>query len=53
VLRFQEAVHIPGVYDLEVDTSKSMAAECAEMIRKRLEAGILEPSAFEKLATTA
>jgi chloramphenicol 3-O phosphotransferase len=53
VLRFQEAVHIPGVYDLEVDTSKATAAECAEQIRKRLEQGISRPSAFEKLASTS
>lgn len=50
VLRFQEAVHIPGIYDFEVDTSKSTSAECAELIRKRLEAGIPKPSAFEKLS---
>jgi chloramphenicol 3-O phosphotransferase len=51
VLRFQDAVHIPGIYDLEVDTSKATAAECAEQIRDQLKAGIPKPSAFEKLAT--
>ena len=53
VLRFQQVVHIPGIYDLEVDTTKSPAAECAELIRKQLEAGIPKPSAFEKLAALA
>ena len=49
VLRFQEAVHIPGIYDSEVDTTNATPEECAEMIRKQLEAGIPKPSAFEKL----
>lgn len=53
VLRFQEAVHILGIYDCEVDTSKSTPAECAEMIRKQLEAGVPKPSAFETLAARA
>ena len=53
VLRFQEAVHIPGIYDFEVDTSTSTAAECAELIRVKLTRGIPRPSAFEKLAATA
>ncbi len=39
VLRWQEAVHIPGVYDLEVDTSVMTAKECAEAIRLRLASG--------------
>jgi chloramphenicol 3-O phosphotransferase len=49
VLRFQEEVHKPGIYDLEVDTTNTSPEECAEMIRKRLDAGITKPSAFEKL----
>ena len=53
VVRFQEAVHIPGIYDLEVDTSKATPTECAELIRKRLAAGIPKPSAFETLAARA
>jgi len=53
VLRFQEEVHKPGIYDLEVDTTNSTAAECAEIIRKRLESGIPKPSAFERLAGMA
>ena len=53
VLRFQEAVHIPGLYDFEVDTSKSPPVECAELIRKRLAADISKPSTFETLAARA
>lgn len=48
VLRWQEKVHVPGDYDLEVDTSRQTAAECAAAIRRRLEAG--PGSAFARLA---
>ena len=47
VLRWQEQVHVPGVYDLEVDTSVLTAEECAEAIRARLDD---EPTAFRRLA---
>ena len=50
VLLWQEAVHVPGIYDLEVDTSVLSPAECAEAIRSRLEAGIVSPTAFQRLA---
>jgi chloramphenicol 3-O phosphotransferase len=50
VLRFQEEVHKPGIYDVEVDTTSTTPAECAELIRKKLGAGIPQPSAFERLA---
>jgi chloramphenicol 3-O phosphotransferase len=53
VLKFQEEVHKPGIYDFEVDTTSRATAECAELIRQRLEAGIPNPSAFEKLAALA
>jgi chloramphenicol 3-O phosphotransferase len=49
VLRWQSAVHEPGIYDLEVDTSVLSAAECAEAIRERLRTGP-PPSAFDRLA---
>ncbi|WP_245436177.1 chloramphenicol phosphotransferase CPT family protein [Mesorhizobium tamadayense] len=49
VRRWQEEVHRPGIYDLEVDTSRQNPAECAGAIRHRLEAGP-EPLAFRKLA---
>lgn len=37
VSRLQEAVHDPGVYDLEVDTSILSPKQCAAAIRERLE----------------
>ena len=52
VRRWQREVHIPGIYDLEVDTSLLSPAECAETIRRRLEAGP-PPSAFRQLAEQA
>jgi len=36
---WQQAVHVPGIYDLEVDTSVLSPQECADVIRQRLEAG--------------
>ena len=50
VLRFQEAVHKPGIYDLEVDTTNATPKGCAEMIRLAFVAGVPKPSAFERLA---
>ncbi len=46
---FQSEVHNPGIYDLEVDTSKLNPLECAGMIQQRLREGPL-PSAFQRLA---
>jgi chloramphenicol 3-O phosphotransferase len=46
---WQEAVHVPGIYDLEVDTSVLSPEECADVIRRRLEGGP-PPSAFRRLA---
>lgn len=40
VRRWQEAVHVPGVYDLELDTSVLSPAECADAIRRRLADGV-------------
>ncbi|HVX47062.1 MAG TPA: hypothetical protein VHC49_24435 [Mycobacteriales bacterium] len=48
VLRWQKAVHEPGIYDLEVDTSTHSPKECAELVRARLND---EPVAFRRLAT--
>ncbi len=48
VLRWQRAVHDPGIYDLEVDTSVQSARECAAAIRDRLDQG--PPTAFSQLA---
>jgi chloramphenicol 3-O phosphotransferase len=52
VLLWQEEVHKPGIYDLEVDTSVLSAAECAAAIRRRLDDGP-PPSAFDTLAAAS
>ncbi|MDE3076113.1 MAG: chloramphenicol phosphotransferase [Chloroflexota bacterium] len=49
VQRWQEAVHVPGIYDLELDTSTLSPADCAERIRQRLSEGP-PPTAFQRLA---
>ncbi|TIS61077.1 MAG: chloramphenicol phosphotransferase, partial [Mesorhizobium sp.] len=46
---WQEEVHKPGIYDLEVDTSLLGSDACAAAIRQRLIAGP-EPTAFQRLA---
>lgn len=48
VLRWQEAVHVPGIYDVEVDTSVLSPQECAEVIGDRMRQG--PPTAFEMIA---
>ena len=48
VRRWQEAVHRPGIYDLEVDTSLLTAEECARAIWERIEHGP-PPEAFARL----
>ena len=48
---WQRAVHVPGIYDLEVDTSLLTPAECAAAIARRLADG--PPSAFTRLAAGA
>lgn len=52
VLRWQREVHIPGIYDLEVDTAALSPAACAEAIRRRLTEGP-PPTAFRQLAEGA
>jgi chloramphenicol 3-O phosphotransferase len=52
VLRWQEAVHTPGIYDLEVDTSVLSPAESAALIRQRIEEGPAG-TAFDQLAALA
>lgn len=49
---WEEHVHTPGIYDLEVDTSVLRAEECAAQIRQRIEDGS-PPSAFRRLAALA
>lgn len=43
---WQESVHEPGIYDLEIDTSVLTPEECANLIRLRLENGS-SPTAFQ------
>lgn len=50
VLAWQEEVHRPGIYDLEVDTSAKSPQACADEIKQALDRGIPSPSAFERLA---
>lgn len=49
---WQKEVHIPGIYDMEVDTSVMSPLECAELIKKRLEEG-LPLTAFQRLVAMA
>jgi chloramphenicol 3-O phosphotransferase len=49
VRRWQEAVHVPGIYDLEVDTGVMAPEQCAEAIAAALLVP-LRASAFERLA---
>lgn len=49
VYRWQQAVHMPGIYDLEVDSGQLSPAECAGVIARRLADGP-SPSAFQHLA---
>jgi chloramphenicol 3-O phosphotransferase len=46
---WQQTIHVPGIYDLEVDTSLLNPEECADLIRQRLADGP-PPSAFSRLA---
>jgi chloramphenicol 3-O phosphotransferase len=48
---FQHDVHVPGIYDLEVDTSVLDPKSCAERIRQRMCEG--PGSALETLAARA
>lgn len=49
---WQREVHIPGIYDMEVDTSLLSPSQCAEAIRHHLDHGP-PPSAFQRLAALA
>ncbi len=53
VQRFQDAVHVPGIYDMEVDTAVLGPAECAALVGRRLDEGIPSPSAFDRLRALA
>ena len=52
VLAWQQAVHTPGIYDLEVDTSVLSPEACADAIRQRfVEAA--PPTALKRLRATS
>lgn len=46
---WQQLVHVPGIYDLEVDTSQLSPEACAGLIQQRLEADP-PPSAFQRIS---
>lgn len=50
VQRWQDAVHHPGIYDLEVDSAQLSPEQCAAAILTLLDRGITGPTAFEQLA---
>ena len=52
ILRWQEQVHIPGIYDLEVDTALLDPPACAVRIKQHLDQGP-KPTAIEQLAARA
>jgi chloramphenicol 3-O phosphotransferase len=52
VALWHKAVHTPGIYDLEVDTSVLSSHECADLVANRLRADP-PPSAFRRLARAA
>ncbi|WP_442882060.1 phosphotransferase-like protein [Devosia sp.] len=47
--RWQEAVHVPGIYDLELDTAVLSPQACATAIAQAL-AHPPQPRAFARLA---
>lgn len=49
VQRWQHAVHMPGIYDLEVDTGAMTPDACARLVEQALLSST-RPSAFERLA---
>lgn len=49
-VRWQEELHRPGIYDLEVDTSTLTPGQCAEAILHRIDSGV--PKALRQLAST-
>ncbi len=51
VQRWQREVHLPGIYDLEVDASVMSPTEIADAIEHRLHEG--RPTAFGKIARLA
>ena len=51
IVRWQNEVHKPGIYDLQLDTSLHTSTECAEIIRNFIDSGV-SSFAFQRLAET-
>ncbi|MFB1052242.1 chloramphenicol phosphotransferase CPT family protein [Paraliobacillus sp. JSM ZJ581] len=49
VILWQETVHVPGIYDVELDTSVLSSEQCANVIRKYIETEQLG-NAFKQIA---
>tara|TARA_R110002124_G_scaffold109676_2_gene262747 strand:+ start:14070 stop:14708 length:639 start_codon:yes stop_codon:yes gene_type:complete len=49
VQRWQDAVHLPGIYDLELDTGALSPSDCVARINQAL-AAARQPTAFARLA---
>ena len=49
IRRWQREVHLPGIYDIEVNTAQLTPQECADKVRQYLEGGPV-PTAFKRLA---
>lgn len=49
ILRWQQGVHVPGIYDLELDTGRMTPEACVAAIAEKL-ADPPMPSAFSRLA---
>jgi chloramphenicol 3-O phosphotransferase len=50
VLAWQLEVHVPGFYDLDIDTSSTSPQECAATILQLIKSFRQQPTAFGKLA---
>ena len=50
VRRWQDEVHKPGIYDVEVDTSLLSPEACAELIRQSFASGSSAPRALDRLS---
>jgi len=51
VERWQAAVHDPGIYDLEIDTSRMTATQAAQAVEARMNGE--PPSAFRRLVAAS
>lgn len=52
IVAWQQEVHVPGIYDLEVDTSELSPVAAAKLIETMLRDGVPRPTATERTAKT-